>query len=314
MTSRIDRLRRRINIKKRSQSTPIKASAGHCQTPDTAAIPASPFSLEYDDEVKREVIVTVSEANVNATPGIATPSNNLDEDMFKSAPAPAAVTPQPEGDDVKISFEKQQPLIVPKEREASVELLSMPSITAYSTVNYFEPSEDEHSHVDAHTCACDKINAIQLAAQSQPPQVESSNFGYIEFSMDEMDDVSDIESPDHFSTHEEERNVCFQSFKEGLCHSASNDDRSPDDLDNDIISLPHLTVNTPEEGDKSKGRNDSKGGNRRSSHMTFCTLNDESFQTYLGDSYNDIIQALSNNMKECGLNESIDDIRNGLFR
>ena len=190
--------------------------------------------------------------------------------------------------------------------------ITIPSIKAYSTVNYFEPSVEENN-VDAHTVACDNMN--HTAAQAQNDQEISRNkssgrFGVIEINLNDVDDVSDIESPEPLF-EEEENKVCFLVFNEGLCATNTKNSNHPSNQmdDNDIISLPHLSVVTPDDGEKSRRRNTSIGSGRRS-HKT----HDDSFQSYVEDSYYDIIQVLSNSTKECGLTVTLDDIRNGLFQ
>ena len=317
MSSTLHRLRRRMSMKKRHSGTSIKENSEHCLTPDTEIMHVSVEHVGDDAATQRELTITTSDESANAAPAAALPSNNSEAegaaDVNDAAndnitPAPAATPTSNEKG--KQLFQQQLPLISP--REEAEEALSMPSITAYSTVNYFEPSVEENN-VDAHTYACDKMNPIPTQAQ-KPKEISqlqrSSNFGIIEINVDDMDDVSDIENPEPLPFQEEENNVCFQVFNESLCTSKTNTNQLSDQMDdNDLISLPHLTVVTPEDGEKSRGRNTSTRRSSRS-HKT----HDESFQTYIEDSYNDIIQALTNSTKECGLTDTLDEIRNGLFQ
>ena len=181
---------------------------------------------------------------------------------------------------------------------------SIPSIKAYSTVNYFEPSVEENN-VDAHTCACDNLQQA-YSHKEIPGNKRSGSFRVIEINLNNMDDVSDIESLEPLF-REERKNVCFQVFNEGLCATDTMYSNHPSNQmdDNDIISLPHLSVVTPDDRGKSRGRNNSI----RRRHKI-----DDSFQSYVEDSYNDIIQKLSDSTKECGLTDTLDDIRNRLFQ
>ena len=177
-------------------------------------------------------------------------------------------------------------------------------LKAYSTVNYFEPSVEENN-VDAHTCACDNLQQA-YGHKEIPGNKRSDSFRVIEINLNNMDDVSDIESLEPLF-REERNNVCFQVFNEGLCATDTNSNHPSNQMDdNDIISLPHLSVVTPDDREKSRGRNTSI----RRRHK----IDDSFFQSYVEDSYNDIIQKLSDSTKECGLTDTLDDIRNGLFQ
>lgn len=312
-------LRRRMSKKKRcssSSSTPIKEEIEHWPTPDTDILPVNVEHVYEDDVTQRELTITTSEGSVNAALAAATPSNNLEAEelnVSNSAVADvssAAVSPTSNGEEEKQSSQQQLPLISPQEEEE--EVLSMPSITAYSTVNYFEPSDDEHNNVDAHSYASYKLKCTPAQEQNEKEVSDdkySGSFGVIEINFDDMDDVSDIESPEIIHLQEENGNVCFQVLNESLC--ARNTNHSTHDLDdNDIISLPHLSVVTPEDGEKSRGRNTST--TRRSSSA--LKAHDDSFQSYIEGSYNDLIQALSKSSKECGLTDTLDEIKNGLFQ
>lgn len=159
----------------------------------------------------------------------------------------------------------------------------------------------EENNVDAHTYACDNLAQVKEI----PGNKRSGSFRVIEINLNNMDDVSDIESLEPLF-REERNNVCFQVFNEGLCATDTISNHPSNQMDdNDIISLPHLSVVTPDNRGKSRGRNNSI----RRRHKI-----DDSFQSYLEDSYNDIIQKLSDSTKECGLTVTLDDIRNGLFQ
>jgi hypothetical protein len=314
MSGRIDRLRKRIGSIKRRTSTTIEREDEHNPTPDIHPTPdIIPVSIEHGhNDANQRALTTASEGFNAAAAAITSNSNSVG---FKAAAA-AAITSVTTATQNK-SFEEGTPsmfqqqyddvwnrLIVssPKETEVS----SMPSFN-HSTVNYFEPSVE---NVDAHTYACDKMSHSPTCPKQTTTECKSSSsFVVNEISLVDMDDVSDIENPDHFE--EGEKNVCLQVLNENLCPNTQP--QSDQMLDNDIISLPHLMVVTPEDG--GRNNNDSK---RNSSRQTPCLLGtDANLQTYIGDSYNDIIQALSNNMRGCGLDETyvaLDEIRNGLFQ
>lgn len=312
MPGTLHRLRRRMSKKKRcSSSTPIKEDIEHCPTPDTDILPVSVEHVYDDDVTQRELTVTTSEGSVNAALAAATPSNNLEAEglnVSNSAVADvstAAASPTSNGEEGN-----QLQLISP--REEAEEMLSMPSITAYSTVNYFEPSDEGSHNVEAHTNSCNKIKDTPAQEQNEKENSEDKeSFGVIEINFDDIDDVSDIENPELIHFEEEKHNVCYQVFHENLCARNTNTNHSPYDMDdNDIVSLPHFSVVTPEDGEKSRGRNTST--TRRSSSPD--NAHDDSFQSYIEGSYNDLIQALSKSTKECGLTDTLDEIKNGLFQ
>lgn len=316
----LHRLRRRMSKKKRSISAPIKEVIEHCPTPDTDILPVSVDHVYDDDVIQRELTITTSEESGNAARAAATPSNNLESEGLNISTTAVAdlnavlAPPTPNDEEGEQISQQQLPLISP--REEADEMLSMPSITAYSTVNYFEPSDEGSTNVVARTYASDKIKdtSAQESAQEQYKKENSQDkysgsFGVIEFNPDDIDDVSDIENPEVIHFEEEKRNVCFQVFNENLC--ARNTNSEPHEIDdNDIISLPHLSVVTPEDGEKSRGKNTSTTRRSSSPH----NAHDDSFQSYIEGSYNDLIQALSKSTKECGLSDTLDEIKNGLFQ
>lgn len=129
-----------------------------------------------------------------------------------------------------------------------------------------------------------------------------------------MDDVSEIENPDLIGG-EDENYVCLQVLNESLVRP--NTTTQSDQMDNDILSLPYLTVVTPEDGEKTRGRNNESERSSSHRHRLQCNYADENLQSYIGDYCNDIVQALSNNMNGCGLNETyvaLDEIRSALFQ
>lgn len=299
MSSTLYRLRRRLNTTKKRHSDTISGSP----IEHTDMMPVCiEHVYNYDVTTKREL---TSERSGNTAPAISYNNSELGVVNVNHAVAvdisSSAASPNRDG---KRRLLKQLPMISPKEEEE--EMLSIPSIKAYSTVNYFEPSVEENN-VDAHTYACDKMN--HTAAQAQNGREitrnkSSGRFGVIEINLNDVDDVSDIESPEPLF-EEEENNVCFQVFNEGLCATNTNANHPSNQMDdNDILSLPHLSVVTPDDGEKSRRENTSI---RRRSH-------NDCLQSYVEDSYNDIIQALSISTKECGLTLTLDDIRKGLFQ
>lgn len=291
MAGRLDRLRRRISTKRRSTVVTIEV------------VDPSP-NLEDCDDTQREL------------------TTSSEEEGFKAADTAAAFTSSTPATHT-ISFEEGKRLfqfqqqyhdvrnrlaISPKKTEVS----PLPSST-YSTVNYFAPSVVEN--VESHTYADDKMNNSSTCPKTKKETTNcktSSRFVVNEISLVDMDDVSDIENPDQID--EEENNGFFSVLNEKLCHTIHS---QSDLMDNDIISLPHLTIVTPEDGEKSGGRNNCSRRNSSFSLQTPYLNVNENLQTYIGDSYNDIIQALSSNTRGCGLNETfsvLDEIRNALFQ
>lgn len=309
---RIDRLRR---LMKKHQPT-TKEDVEHCPpTPDII-----PVSVEHHDDANNpRELTTTPEGGFNAADvtNITSNSEGFNAAAADIASATATLISYEEG---KRLFQQQyhdvrNKLISPtQETEVSrsrASPMSMPFIT-HSTVNHFEPSVVG----DAHTFACDKMN------HSSPKQCpketnkckSTKSFDVNEISLVDMDDVSEIENPDLIGG-EDENYVCLQVLNESLLRP--NTTTQSDQMDNDIISLPYLTVVTPEDGEKTRGRNNESERSSSHRHRLQCNYADENLQSYIGDYCNDIVQALSNNMNGCGLNETyvaLDEIRSALFQ
>lgn len=105
--------------------------------------------------------------------------------------------------------------------------------------------------------------------------------------------------------NKDENLVCLHVLNETLrdCSAYHN-------VDNDIVSLPQLSVVTPEDDQQSRGKT-TNDTTTKSSTCNYCT--DEDVQKL----WIDMIQALSNNMKGCRLNDTydsaLDEIKNSLW-
>lgn len=322
----MDRLRRRLTKKRRSScgSSIVKAvvddttssSTQHC-SPEIVSVSVTSAAMSVDYGQR--------DSNSSTTQQVTANSKAFETASEAITPTTAATTPTAASSADAKRLLKQQydivrsnlistpsdedvkaPLASQKETE---DMSSLPSNT-HSAVNCFEPSFAEFEIVQSPKIPSPfKLSTPEYRKKGKILSKRSISV-LSEINISTTDYVSEIGTPEGLN-NEDENLVCLQVFNETLTrgggHCASNRN-----VDNDIVSLPQLSVVTPEDDQqcRRKTMNDSPyQTTTKTSSYNYCT--DEDVQKLC----NDMIQALS---KGCGLNDTydssiLDEIKNSLW-
>ena len=324
----MDRLRRRLTKKRRSScgGSIVKAvaddttssSTQHC-SPEivSVSVTSAAMSVNYgqrDFNSSTTHIVTANSKALGTASEVVTPTTAATTPTAASS-ADAKRLLKQQYDIVRsnlISTPSDEDLKAPLASQKETDVSSLPSNT-HSAVNFFEPSFAEFEIVQSPKIPSPfKLSTPEYRKGGKSLSKRSISV-LSEINISTMDDVSEIGTPEGLN-NKDENLVCLQVLNETLTrgggHCVSNHN-----VDNDIVSLPQLSVVTPEDDQqcRRKTMNDSPyQTTTKSSSYNYCT--DEDVQKLC----NDMIQALSNNMKGCGLNDTydstiLDDIKNSLW-
>lgn len=325
----MDRLRRRLTKKRRSScgGSIVKAvaddttssSTHHHNSPEIVSVSVTSATMSVDYGQR--------DSNSSTTQHVTANSKAFETVSEAITPTTAATTPTAASSaDAKRLLKQQYDIVrsnlisTPSDEDLKAplgsqketeDMSSLPSNT-HSAVNFFEPSFAEFEIVQSAKIPSPfKLSTPEYRKKGKSLSKRSIISDLSEINISTMDDVSEIGTPEGLNNNEDENLVCLQVFNETLTrgggHCSSNRN-----VDNDIVSLPQLSVVTPEDDHqcRRKTMNDSPyQPTTKSSSYNYCT--DEDVQKLC----NDMIQALS---KGCGLNDTydssiLDEIKNSLW-